>query len=144
MRKNGIDAYLVPSDDDHASEYVNDHFKCREWITGFTGSAGTALITADDAWLWTDGRYFLQAEMELRGTGVTLMKMNEPGVPTIKTHICSLAAAAGDGAAAGENTNAGTYTLGFDGNTITAEEGEDLEKGCPVRIAYSKDLIGEL
>ena len=168
MRKNGIDAYLVPSDDDHASEYVNDHFKCREWITGFTGSAGTALITQDEAWLWTDGRYFLQAEMELRGTGVTLMKMNEPGVPTIKTHICSLAAAASDGAAAGENTgagdgaaagentgaedgaaagentNAGTYTLGFDGNTITAEEGEDLEKGCPVRIAYSKDLIGEL
>lgn len=142
MKKAGIDAYLVPSDDDHASEYVNDHFKCREWITGFTGSAGTALITADEAFLWTDGRYFLQAEIELRGTGVTLMKMNEPGVPTIKAFISDLAAAAA--AAAGENTGDGTFTLGFDGNTMTAEAGEDLEKDCPVRIAYSKDLIGEL
>ena len=132
MKRNGIDAYLIPSDDDHASEYVNDHFKCREWITGFTGSAGTALVTADGAWLWTDGRYFLQAEDQLRGSGFTLMKIGEPSVPTIKAHIADLAAAASN------------YVLGFDGSTMTAEEGEELEQECPVGIAYSRDLIGEI
>lgn len=148
MKRDGIDAYLVPSDDDHASEYVNDHFKCREWITGFTGSAGTALITADDAWLWTDGRYFLQAEEQLRGTGFGLMKMNEPGVPTIKEKICELAEAAA-GAADPSGSDAAsrssrTFTLGFDGSTMSARDGEALEKECPVRIAYKKDLIGEI
>ena len=147
IKKNNIDAYLVPSDDDHASEYVNDHFKCREWISGFTGSAGTALVTANGAWLWTDGRYFLQAEDELRGTGVTLMKMNEPGVPTIKAFICDLAAAAssdGEKNSAGKKASANGFTLGFDGNTMTAAAAEDLKKDCPVRIISDKDLIGEL
>ena len=61
MKKRGVDAYLVPTDDFHASEYVGDYFKCRKYITGFTGSAGTAVITEDMAGLWTDGRYFIQA-----------------------------------------------------------------------------------
>ncbi|MBR2548100.1 MAG: aminopeptidase P family protein [Eubacterium sp.] len=147
MKDNGIDAYLVPSDDDHASEYVNDHFKSREWITGFNGSAGTALITADAAYLWTDGRYFLQAEDQLRGTGVELMKMNEPGVPTIKEKICELAAAHAEApvsetACDDASKPSRTFRLGFDGNTMTASEGEKYEAECPVEIICGKDLIG--
>ena len=83
MKEKGIDAYLVPTDDFHGSEYVGDYFKCRKYITGFTGSAGTAVIMPDMAGLWTDGRYFIQAAQQLEGTPVTLFKMGEPDVPTI-------------------------------------------------------------
>ena len=76
MRAYGVDAYLVPTADYHESEYVGTYFKARTYITGFTGSAGTAVITQDEACLWTDGRYFVQAAKELAGTGVTLMKMD--------------------------------------------------------------------
>lgn len=62
MEKRGITVYVVPTADFHESEYVGDHFKARKFITGFTGSAGTAVITLDEAGLWTDGRYFVQAE----------------------------------------------------------------------------------
>lgn len=82
MDREGIDACFVPSCDAHLSEYVGEHWKSRKWITGFTGSAGTAVITRDDAGLWTDGRYFIQAANELEGSGVRLFKMGEPGVPT--------------------------------------------------------------
>ena len=78
MKEKGIDAYLVPTDDFHGSEYVGDYFKCRKYITGFTGSAGTAVIMQDMAGLWTDGRYFIQAAQQLEGTPVTLFKMGEP------------------------------------------------------------------
>lgn len=84
MKENGINAYLVPTDDFHGSEYVGDYFKCRRFLTGFTGSAGTALVAMDGAWLWTDGRYFLQAQDELKDSTVTLMKAGEEGVPTIE------------------------------------------------------------
>ena len=83
MKEKGIDAYLVPTDDFHGSEYVGDYFKCRKYITGFTGSAGTAVIMQDMAGLWTDGRYFIQAAQQLEGTPVTLFKIGEPDVPTI-------------------------------------------------------------
>ena len=72
MEERGYDVYMVPTDDFHQSEYVGDHFKVREYITGFTGSAGTAVFTKDEAGLWTDGRYFLQADQQLAGTGVKL------------------------------------------------------------------------
>ena len=81
MAEKGIDAYVVPTADFHQSEYVGEHFKARAFITGFTGSAGTAVITKDEAGLWTDGRYFIQAEQQLSGSGVKLFKMGEPGVP---------------------------------------------------------------
>ena len=87
MRERRIDIYLVPTSDYHESEYVGEHFACREYITGFTGSAGTALIGRDWARLWTDGRYFVQAEAELAGSGVKLMKMGEPGVPTVEEFL---------------------------------------------------------
>ena len=140
METNGIDAYLIPSDDDHASEYVNDHFKFREWITGFTGSAGTALITESNAWLWTDGRYFLQAEDELKGTGVTLLKMGEPDVPSIKDKISELV----EESNASDDSSDKTYTLGFSGDTITSSEGEALAESCGAMISYDKDLAAEV
>jgi Xaa-Pro aminopeptidase len=80
MEKESIDACLVPSADAHMSEYVGEHWKSRQWITGFTGSAGTAVIAREDAGLWTDGRYFIQAANQLEGSGIRLFKMGEIGV----------------------------------------------------------------
>ena len=77
MAQRGIDAYLVPTSDFHDSEYVGEYFKCRKYLTGFTGSAGTAVITADDAGLWTDGRYFVQAAGQLEGSGFRLQRMGQ-------------------------------------------------------------------
>lgn len=133
MEKRGIDAYLVPTDDFHSSEYVGDHFKCREFITGFTGSAGTALVLKDSACLWTDGRYFLQADAQLKGSGVTLMKMGEEGVPTIEEFVA-------------ENLSEG-QTLGFDGRCMTAGKGDRfarLLKSKAADISADMDLIGEI
>lgn len=84
MRQNKVDVYIVSTADFHQSEYVGEYFKIREFLTGFTGSAGTAVFTANEAYLWTDGRYFIQAAKELEGTPVRLMKMGEPGVPDIE------------------------------------------------------------
>ena len=74
MEQESIDIYIVPSDDFHQSEYVGEYFKARQFITGFMGSAGTAVITKNMAGLWTDGRYFIQAEKELAGSSITLFK----------------------------------------------------------------------
>lgn len=87
MRDNDIDAYVVPSYDAHQSEYLAEHWKTRKWITGFTGSAGTAVITQGECGLWTDGRYFIQAEHELEGSGIKLFKMGEKGVPTVNEFL---------------------------------------------------------
>ena len=87
MEEKGIDAYVVPTADFHQSEYVGEHFKARKFITGFSGSAGTAVITKTEARLWTDGRYFIQAAAQLEGTTVELMKMGEPGVPTLEAYL---------------------------------------------------------
>ena len=84
-----MDMYLIGSEDFHGSEYVGEHFKCRAFISGFTGSAGTILVTQDFAGLWTDGRYFLQAEAQLADTGIELFKMGNEGVPTIEDYIVS-------------------------------------------------------
>ena len=80
MKEKNIDAYIIPSADNHQSEYVGEHFKSRAYITGFTGSAGTAVITQNEAGLWTDGRYFIQAEKELVGSEVCLYKSGNAGV----------------------------------------------------------------
>ena len=87
MEKRGITVYVVPTADFHESEYVGDHFKARKFITGFTGSAGTAVITLDEAGLWTDGRYFVQAENQLKDSTVTLYRMGEEGVPTVDEFV---------------------------------------------------------
>ena len=133
MKEKGLDAYLVPTDDFHGSEYVGDYFKCRKYITGFTGSAGTAVIMPDMAGLWTDGRYFIQAAQQLEGTPVTLFKMGEPDVPTIHKFL-------------EENLKEG-MCLGFDGRTVSAEEAGKLKKillGKQVRFSVNEDLIGNI
>lgn len=87
MKKESIDAYIVPSSDAHMSEYVADYWKTREWISGFTGSAGTAIITQDHAGLWTDSRYFLQAETQLASSDFELHKLNIPHAPEHRTWL---------------------------------------------------------
>ena len=87
MAKRHIDAYVVVTDDFHTSEYVGAHFKAREFLSGFTGSAGTLVVLPDAAALWTDGRYFLQASQQLEGSGIELMRMGQPGVPAIPAFL---------------------------------------------------------
>ena len=133
MKETGIDAYLIPTDDFHGSEYVGEYFKCRKYITGFNGSAGTAVIMQDMAGLWTDGRYFIQAANQLEGTGITLFKMGEPEVPTIHEFLK-------------KNLTQG-MCLGFDGRTISAQEASELEKildknGVSLSVDY--DLAGDI
>lgn len=133
MKKRGVDAYLVPTDDFHASEYVGDYFKCRKYITGFTGSAGTAVITEDMAGLWTDGRYFIQAAQQLEGTSVTLFKMGEPGVPTVHEFL--------------KDKLTEGMCLGFDGRTVSAAEADQLKtllSDKNIRFSVEEDLIGEI
>ncbi|EEA85380.1 aminopeptidase P family N-terminal domain-containing protein [Peptacetobacter hiranonis] len=133
MRKNGIDAYVVPTSDFHQSEYVGEHFKARKFITGFTGSAGTAVITLDEARLWTDGRYFTQAAKQLEGSGVELMRMAEPGVPTINEYL--------------KSTLVEGNCLGFDGRVVAMGEGqgyEEITKSNKATIKYEVDLIDEI
>ena len=89
MRENGLDAFIVVSSDPHSSEYVADRWKCREWLSGFDGSAGTVVITARKALLWTDSRYWLAAEKSLAGTGFELMKDGVPETPTITDWLCA-------------------------------------------------------
>ena len=131
MKEFGIDAYMVPTDDFHNSEYVGEYFKCRKYITGFTGSAGVAVIMQDQAGLWTDGRYFLQAEKQLEGSGVTLFKMGEPGVLNINDFLL-------------ETLKKG-QKLGFDGRTVNAASGMTLSRQLGeigVTIVPDYDLIG--
>ena len=87
MNQKSIYAYIIPSSDFHQSEYVGEYFKSREFISGFTGSAGTVVVTMDEAGLWTDGRYFLQAEKELEGSGIKLFKSGVNGVPEIEDYL---------------------------------------------------------
>lgn len=133
MEERGYDAYMVPTDDNHQSEYVGEHFKARAFITGFTGSAGTAVITKDAAGLWTDGRYFIQAENQLKGSGVALFKMGEPDVPTVEEYIADVLPEGG--------------TLGFDGRVVAMGEGQALEEAVAKKngnIDYSTDLIDKI
>ena len=133
MNGAGIDYYVIPTDDFHASEYVGDYFQAREYISGFTGSAGTLLVGKEFAGLWTDGRYFLQAEDELAGSGIRLMKMGVEGVPSIVDYLKENLTADG--------------TLGFDGRCVSADFVEELKTAMnrqEVRIVYDRDLVGEL
>ena len=86
---SNYDAFIIPTSDFHGSEYISDYFKARKYFSGFTGSAGTLLVLQSSAFLWTDGRYFIQAALELENTGIELMKMGEPNVPTITEFLNS-------------------------------------------------------
>lgn len=87
MKKENIQAYIVPTSDDHDTEYVCSHFMTRSYLSGFTGSAGTLVVGLDQAALWTDGRYFIQAKDQLAGSGIDLMKMGMEGTPSISAYI---------------------------------------------------------
>ena len=91
MEAENMAVVIVPTADSHASEYLADYFKTRQWLCGFTGSAGTLVVGREEAALFTDGRYFIQAERQLEGTGVTLMRMGVAGVPSVEEYVCSLA-----------------------------------------------------
>ena len=114
MKQHKIDAYIIPTSDPHMSEYPADCWKYREWISGFTGSAGTVVITADKAGLWTDSRYFLQASTQLEGTGIELFKMMLPETPTIPEFLA-------------HELEKG-QTVGLNGETYSLAEARTLEK----------------
>ena len=133
MREQGIDAYIIPTDDFHQSETVGDHFRAREYITGFTGSYGTAVIASDDAGLWTDGRYFTQAENQLDGSGIRLMKMFVDDTPTAAEWLAETVPSGGK--------------IAFDGRVMPMGDGKELEEMLAAKgigIAYMTDLVNDV
>lgn len=131
MRSRNIAAYIVPTDDFHSFEYVGDYFKAREYLSGFTGSAGTLLVEEERAALWTDGRYFLQAESQLKDSGIALRKSGQPGVPTLFEYL-SETLAEGD-------------VIGFDGRCVTGAFVKKLrQKTAKKQITFyeKEDLAG--
>ncbi len=133
MRERGIDLYVIPMGDCHGSEYISAHFRAIRAISCFTGSAGTLAVTREKAGFWTDGRYFLQAEEQLRGTGIDLYRMGMPGVPTVAEFL------------AAELPEGGT--LGFDGRIVTLSQEQSWEAalaGKNARIESHFDLADEI
>lgn len=121
MQENEIDIYIVPTSDFHQSEYVGEYFRGRKFLSGFTGSAGTLVIGLDEARLWTDGRYFIQAENQLKDSDIILMKMAMPGVPTIKEYLDSHS----------------DKTVGFDGRVMSYQEVASLKN----KLVTNVDLV---
>lgn len=133
MKREGYTAYVIPTNDFHLSEYTGDYFKERKFMSGFTGSAGTLVVTEDEAGLWTDGRYYIQAERQLEGSTITLFKQGMKDVPLPEDY---LAQKMGEG-----------DVVGFDGRVIPAKWGMDLEtclekKGA--KLCGTKNLIDEI
>ncbi|MFJ7935261.1 aminopeptidase P family protein [Sporosarcina sp. NPDC096371] len=132
MKENQMDAYIIPSFDAHQSEYVAEHWKGRQWISGFTGSAGTVVITLEDAGLWTDGRYYIQAEKQLEGSGIRLFKM-DPGVPSYSEWLADV-------------LHEGN-SVGFDGTVFSTNMVKKMEKDLQAKkivLKMNQDLIGDL
>lgn len=133
MKREQVDFYIIPTADFHSSEYVSDYFKVRKYMSGFTGSAGTMVISQSEAGLWTDGRYFVQAAREIADNEVILYKMGEEGVPKLEEYL--------------SNHVKSGQTIGFDGRVITASFGKELEKKLSdrdVHYVYEKDLVDEM
>ena len=128
MKEKGIDAYYIPTSDFHNSEYVSDYFKARAYMSGFKGSAGFLLITQKEACLWTDARYFIIAANAIKGSEFKLMKMNEPGVPTLDEYIKM-------------NLNEND-TLGFDGRVVTATQFKHFKESFKLNFKCDEDLVG--
>lgn len=130
MKQHKMDAYIIPSSDPHLSEYPADRWKSREWISGFTGSAGTIVVTAGKAGLWTDSRYFLQAARQLEGSGIELYKMGLPETPSIQNFLL-------------QELNNG-QTVGLDGQTYSAADARTLQNKLSrkgILLDTSIDLI---
>ena len=133
MQREGIDAWISPSSDAHQSEYPTEYDKCRRFLSGFTGSAGTLLVLKEEAFLWTDGRYFLQAENELKDSGITLMKMGEPGVPSLDELL--------------EEKMKKDEVLGFNGSLLSFSEGKVIAGKVVkngVKLAIGKEITDEV
>ena len=133
MQECGLQAYIVPTDDFHGSEYVGEYFKTREYMSGFTGSAGTLVVTETEALLWTDGRYFLQAESQLKGTTIRLMKIGGPLVADIPEYLAETLL---EGAC-----------IGFDGRTMTTAFAAGIRKNTDKKkmlLITDLDLCGEI
>ena len=124
--KENIQAFIIPSTDPHLSEYVAPHWQSREWISGFTGSAGTVVVTAKEAGLWTDSRYFLQADRQIEGTGIALYKEMLPETPSIPAFLSSLLQK-GD-------------TVGIDGKMFSADEVQHLQRELRQSGIYVKSI----
>lgn len=130
MKEKNIDAFIIPSSDNHGSEYVSEYFRVREWISGFTGSAGTVVITENEAHLWTDGRYFLQGEQQIKGTEYVLERMGEPGVKNYTEWIL-------------DNVKKGGI-VSFNGKVLTVSEINGLQetlKEKNIKIKSEEDIF---
>ena len=131
MTECGLDAYYIPTSDPHQCEYLAEHDKARVFISGFTGSAGSVLVTKDKAFLWTDGRYFLQAEKELKDSGIVLQKSGEPNVPTVYEYLA--------------DTLPQGSKVGMDGKVIAVNSFAQFTALLPgITFVTDRDLIGEL
>lgn len=133
MKKNKIDMYLIPMSDFHSSEYVNDYFKEIEYLTGFTGTNATVVVTEKKSGLWTDGRYFIQAKRELKGSGTDLFEMGEEGVPTVEEFIR-------------KNLKKG-QNLAYDGRVFSLNQHKSYEtiaKANSARVSISKNLLDSI
>lgn len=133
MKEKNIDYYIIPTSDFHNSEYVGDYFKIRQYYSGFAGSNGTLLVGIDMAGLWTDGRYFVQAAKELAGSGITLFRMGEEGVPTIPEYI--------------KEHGKKDCRIGFDGRILRRNYVEKMLKTCKTlepQLFYDEDTAGAL
>ena len=133
MKERNIDAYIIPTNDFHGSEYVGEYFKSRSFISGFTGSAGTCVVTLNSAGLWTDGRYFLQAEKELEGSTIDLYRSLEPGVPSVFEFL--------------NQTLGAKCKIGFDGRVVSVDFVEELKSKLAnkeLEISYQDDLIDQV
>ena len=133
MQENGVQAYIIPTSDFHETEYVSDYFACRKYMSGFTGSAGTLVVLTDQAGLWTDGRYFIQAQAQLQDTGITLMKMGQPETPSIEDYIC-------------QNLSQGSK-VGFDGRVINYMDYKRYHaifNSHQIDIVANLDLVNEI
>ncbi|MGF6364237.1 Xaa-Pro aminopeptidase [Aequitasia blattaphilus] len=133
MKEAEIDFYIVPTADFHQSEYVGEYFKARKFMTGFTGSAGTIVVSREEVGLWVDGRYFIQAANQIKGAPITLFKMGEPGVPTINEYL--------------ETKLKEGEKLGFDGRVVSMSEGLEYEKIVQNKkghIVSGQDLVDKV
>lgn len=133
MAGYGLDAYIITSSDPHMSEYVAEHWMARSWITGFTGSAGTFVATTEESGLWTDGRYYIQAEKQLEGSEIKLFKMGSAGIPTVNEWL--------------EKTLHKGRRVGFSPKMVSVAAYKDMEEilsNKGIHICKDYDLIDEL
>ena len=126
MQAAGVDAYYLPTSDAHMSEYLPEHWQSRAWMSGFTGSAGTLVVTQSESALWTDGRYFIQAAKELAGSEIQLMKMAQPGVPTVAEFLADQLPHSG--------------VLGMDGNVTADAAVQEFVQKCAAKSVTVKDV----